>query len=235
MPYTPSDKTPKGSDFIKPWVFAGGAGLAAIAGYINVIVLEFFSVPVSHMTGAASRIGIDLATNNSDDFQMIFGIVAAFLVGAVISGILVGSQDLLPGRRYGVALVAEGASLAAATGLLLRGQAAGVPLAALACGIQNGMASSYYGLVIRTTHVTGILTDIGVIVGHRLRGQSIEYWKLGLLGLLFGAFVSGGAIGVFAFDYAGASALSLPAAICCLSGGLYFLRHRQSADGGSPS
>merc|ERR1719401_1610209 len=78
-------------------------------------------------------------------------------------------------------------------------------LCAAACGLQNGMATSYSGAVIRTTHVTGIATDIGLICGRScvafakrtLRGQDVhldpleEGRKLMLLIILGLAFVVG--------------------------------------------
>ncbi|CAK0870393.1 unnamed protein product [Prorocentrum cordatum] len=37
--------------------------------------------------------------------------------------------------------------------------------AAAACGLQNGMASFWGGAVVRTTHVTGLFTDVGLLIG----------------------------------------------------------------------
>merc|ERR1712129_339902 len=41
-------------------------------------------------------------------------------------------------------------------------------LAAGACGLQNGMVTMWTGAVVRTTHVTGLLTDVGLIIGRLL-------------------------------------------------------------------
>lgn len=41
---------------------------------------------------------------------------------------------------------------------------------ALACGLQNALTSKYSGNVIRTTHLTGATTDLGIAFGHILRG-----------------------------------------------------------------
>ena len=35
--------------------------------------------------------------------------------------------------------------------------------------------------VIRTTHVTGTFTDIGIILGRRFKGNSVDMWKLKIL------------------------------------------------------
>lgn len=170
------------------WVFAGGALLAAIAGYVNVVMLGFFAVPVSHMTGAVSRLSIDLAVQDLVDLTLIAGIVAGFMLGALVSGMVVGATTLRAGRRYGAVLMVQGVMLALATWMALENIALAVPVAAFVCGLQNAMASSYRGLVLRTTHVTGVVTDIGVLIGQRLRQKQIRIWKLWLLLTLLLAF-----------------------------------------------
>ncbi|MEN9839375.1 MAG: hypothetical protein RL177_854, partial [Bacteroidota bacterium] len=134
------------------WVFMGAVLLSFIAGFVNAALLEFFAVPVSHMSGAVSRISIDIGTGNMTDLRLIVSIVGGFLIGAIVSGMIIGGQHLKPGRRYGVVLMIEGGVLLSATALLLLNHPIGVTLTAFACGLQNAMASSYYGLVIRTTH-----------------------------------------------------------------------------------
>jgi uncharacterized membrane protein YoaK (UPF0700 family) len=52
------------------------------------------------------------------------------------------------------------------------------------------------GSVIRTTHVTGTFTDIGIIFGRLLRGKTEDLWKLKILfplafGFILGAVLSG--------------------------------------------
>jgi uncharacterized membrane protein YoaK (UPF0700 family) len=42
---------------------------------------------------------------------------------------------------------------------------------ALSCGLQNGLTSKYSGNVVRTTHLTGTTTDLGIALGHVLRGS----------------------------------------------------------------
>lgn len=214
----------------RPWIFAGAAMLAAVAGYVNVVVLGVFAVPVSHMSGAVSRLGIDLATANRADLAVILAIVTGFLAGAVISGAIIGNRKLVPGRRYGFTLLLEGGVLAVATSYLHTGRAAGIVLAALACGIQNAMASSYYGLVIRTTHVTGIVTDIGVMIGYWLRGRRVRIWKFLLLVAILVGFFAGGLTGAVVFRAMGRAALSLASAGCLAAGAMYFVwRHLRRA------
>ena len=99
-------------------------------------------------------------------------------------------------------------------------------VAAFACGLQNAMASTYYGLIIRTTHVTGIVTDIGVIIGQRLRGHAIEPWRLGLLVIMLIGFFAGGVLGAIATAKLGHVCLAFAAAASFTGGLTYWIvRH----------
>ena len=205
----------------REWIILGGMALAAIAGYINVIVLDFFQIPVSHMSGASSKFGAALSERNLVELRLISGVIGGFFLGAVVSGMAVAGSQLRPGRRYGAVLMLEGLVLACATWLLVHGRNAGVPLAAIACGLQNGMASSYYGLVIRTTHVTGIVTDLGVITGHWLRGHAVPAWKVVMLASLLGGFIGGGVIGTAFLLRGGVKTLGFASAACLICGAVY--------------
>lgn len=205
------------------FVTAGGAGLAGLAGWINAVMLGIYHIPVSHMTGATARIGIDVAVGNSADLRLAGSIVAAFFLGAIVSGAVVGDARLRPGRRYGVVLLIEAGALAAAAGLSGRANllAGTIPLTAFACGLQNAMAGSWYGLVIRTTHVTGIVTDLGTLVGRRLRGLPVRRGDIGLLGALWSAFFLGGWAGAVVQQSYDLAALWMAAGAAALSGGSY--------------
>lgn len=228
VPYVSPDQSPLDSAGERRLIMVGGVGLTVLAGYVNVVVLGVFAVPVSHMTGAVSRLGIDLAQRNSADVGLVLLIILGFVCGAILSGTIIGGGRLLPGRRYGVALVAEGIALYTATGLLQAEVLAGVAVAAVACGIQNGMASSYYGLIIRTTHLTGIVTDLGVLIGQRLRGTRVETWKTVLLLSLVGGFLIGGVAGQLMYARQGPTALFVPASVAMICGVAYFLWRQRS-------
>lgn len=211
----------------RPWVFIYGALLSGSAGFVNVVLREIYHVPVSHMSGAVSRMGAELAVGGLKDLPGALAIFLAFLFGAMLSGLIIGGGQVQPGRRYGVAMMLEGAVLTLATLLLQEGRQGGIPLAAMACGLQNAMASSYCGLILRTTHVTGIVTDIGVMLGQWLRLRRIEGWKLVLLFCLLGGFFCGGLLGGWGFVRFGVPALFIVAGGVSLAGVVYFLWRRR--------
>ncbi len=221
MPYSPQ-KEKSALHQERPWVFFYGSLLSGMAGYVNVVLLGIYHVPVSHMSGAVSRLAIDLSTGNAKDLEGAMAIFFSFLLGAMLSGLIIGGTKIQPGRRYGVAMMIEGALLTLSTLMLMSGRQAGIPVAAMACGLQNAMASSYCGLILRTTHVTGMVTDIGVMLGHWIRYRRIEIWKLILLLCILGGFFTGGLLGGWSYARVGIPALFLVATGATLAGILYY-------------
>jgi uncharacterized membrane protein YoaK (UPF0700 family) len=206
-----------------PHLVPGAMAFAGMAGYINSVTLGFFRTPVSHMTGAVSYLGVDLAEGKIADATASLAIIVGFLLGGVVAGTLVGARKLLPGRRYGAALIGEAALLTAAVWLITHDHLLGLPLVAMACGLQNAMTSSYCGLMIRSTHVTGVVTDIGVMLGHWVRHRRAEKWKLWFLCAVFAAFGAGGWLGAWVDLQLGPESLAIPAAGCAIAGGVVWI------------
>lgn len=205
------------------WLLIGGPLLALVAGYVNVILLMQFSVPVSHVTGSIAHLALDGARHDQSNLQMAASMVVAFLLGAMLTGYWIEGPMFQHRRRYGVVFIAQGVSLASSAWLLDLGDWKAVPMAAFGCGMQNALATSYRGLNLRTTHMTGIVTDIGVLLGLRVRGHRIGVWRFALLWLIFGAYVLGTFIGVHAGRSLQPVALLLPAFACVFGGAIYTL------------
>ncbi len=223
MPYShpqPLDK----ATVLREWkhILPAMMALSATAGYINSVMLGFFDTPVSHMSGAVSRLGINLAQGHIESSFGSLLIIVGFLTGAMLAGVFVGATKLLPSRRYGAVLMFEGVLLLLATGLVLRHLPGGPMLAATACGLQNAMSSSYCGLMIRTTHVSGVVTDLGVMLGHYLRHRRIVAWKLQFLVALLFSFGVGGLAGAWLDLIYGPVCLLLPALFCFAAGAVFF-------------
>ena len=200
----------------------GAAMLAGTAGFVNSVVLGFFHTPVSHMTGAVSRFGIDIAEGRARDTLASASIILGFVFGAIVAGVVVGAWKLIPGKSYGITLIIQGVLLGIATYLLLSRQRWALPVVAMSCGLQNAMTSSYCGLIIRTTHVTGMVTDLGVMIGHWLRHRQVEFWKMRFLGGVFLAFGLGGVLGAVADVRFGPLCLIVPAMGCVIAGTIFW-------------
>ena len=67
----------------------------------------------------------------------------------------------------------------------------GQMMIAMACGLQNSMVATYHGTVIRTTHLTGITSDLGATVGNWLVGRRVSLRKIILHSSLWWGFFYG--------------------------------------------
>jgi uncharacterized membrane protein YoaK (UPF0700 family) len=182
------------------WVEFGGFFLSLIAGSVNAIALLGFNHQgVSHLTGSSTLLGIELAAENRAGVVHLSLILVSFVIGAATSGFLIGNESLKLGRRYGAALFFEAVLLMLAMRFLNEGSNVGDYVASLACGLQNAMTSTFSGAVVRTTHVTGLFTDLGITLGLRLRGQPADRRRILLYLILISGFVLGGVGGALCF------------------------------------
>merc|ERR1719272_133898 len=118
--------------------------------------------------GTASRLGMQLDGNAEGDWYRSLLALLAFVLGSTICGMLIGKDTVRIGMaKYGLVLI--GNCLLLCLTVVLSDSDVAAYLAIAACGLQNGMATSYSGAVIRTTHVTGIATDVGLLLGRMLR------------------------------------------------------------------
>jgi uncharacterized membrane protein YoaK (UPF0700 family) len=207
------------------WVYASGFLLAAIAGAVNAVAwLGVEHKGITHATGAITEASTRLAHHDWSAAAHSIAVVAAFLVGAMLSGVVVAHEQLRLGRRYGIGFVIESALLFGA--FVVRDHTLvffSDYLAAAACGLQNALATSFSGAVVRTTHMTGVVTDLGLLLGHALRGQKPDMWKFWLYVSLLSGFATGGVVGAASSAVLGARALLLPATATFVAGVAYTL------------
>ncbi|QGX39871.1 YoaK family protein [Permianibacter aggregans] len=199
------------------WVEIGGFCLALIAGAVNAIgLLGFAHQAVSHLTGTSTLLSVALFHQQWPQVLHLGLIVVFFVLGAVLSGALINNAVLQLGRRYAVALFVEAAMLLLAIPLLMDASPWGHWLASAACGLQNGMVSTYSGAVVRTTHVSGLFTDLGTMLGESLRGHVLDRRRALLYLILISGFLVGGIIGAAGFIDYGFNALAIPALAAAL-------------------
>jgi uncharacterized membrane protein YoaK (UPF0700 family) len=209
------------------WVEVGGFWLASIAGAVNAIgLLGFKHQAVSHVSGTSTLLGLSLVNHDAVQSMHLFLILLSFMLGAALSGAIIDNAVLRLGHRYSFALIVEAALLLLAMMSLTQGSDSGDLLASAACGLQNGMVTTFSGATVRTTHLTGLFTDIGTMLGMRLRGHRLDTRKVLLYFLLISGFILGGAIGAYSFQVLQFTALTIPAAGALLLAGAYWIyRH----------
>ena len=206
------------------WVEIGGFFLALNAGFVNAVgLLGFKHQAVSHLTGTSTFLSLVLANQNLQDALHLLLVMLSFIIGASYSGLIIGNTALKLGRRYSVALITESLLLYISMQYLNYGSSVGHFFASAACGLQNAMTSTYSGAIVRTTHVSGLFTDLGVALGLRVRGQKADKRKVVLYLTLITGFVVGGTAGSMCFVQYQFSAMLVPSVITALIALSYWL------------
>jgi uncharacterized membrane protein YoaK (UPF0700 family) len=242
----------QGSEPVILWV----TGLLCFfAGLINVVGYCLWNKSIGNVTGEVTKISIDLA-NIQGEFIELFWQFWAFVFGAFLSGILVtgrkspkklNSLSDRPVRRASIVLIMVGIFLfigwAATKAGGWRDDDNTVKFApamlAIAMGMQNAMTSKHAHAVIRTTHMTGVATDIGLLLGNIARREfmlkyeekfemkeiapdrlsavrkltNVELEFVRLLVVLLLTFFTGGVVGKEMWDFCGIDTLLFPAMV----------------------
>lgn len=148
--------------------------LSWIGGYVNLLTFLACGSYVANVTGNITFIGrLTIDKEHARALFFAFG-AAAFFVGTLISAVLLefGKRRGDPSKYVRPIAVEATLLLVFAIGFELHGPAEDdqltlwryfmVALAAIAMGIQNATMTNLSGSVVRTTHVTGVVTDIGL-------------------------------------------------------------------------
>ncbi|OGB20193.1 MAG: hypothetical protein A2W72_09550 [Burkholderiales bacterium RIFCSPLOWO2_12_67_14] len=196
-----------------------GSVLAFVAGAANAGGFLAVGHYTSHMTGILSSTADNLVLGQLALAAAGVGSLLAFLLGAMTTAWLVnwGMRRQLR-SAYGLPLIVEAAALlvfglfGAAIGLMTP---VFLPLTVvLLCfimGLQNAVITKISRAVIRTTHVTGLITDLGIELGkllyvNRHPGQSpvlANRDRLRVHGQLIASFFLGGLTGAMGFKHVG--------------------------------
>lgn len=209
--------------------------LAWVAGYTNTVSILALGTVTSHVSGTASQLGKAAAEREWSLAGFELYLLLVFMLGAMLAGV-----TMEVGKRRGwesiyVLPIALEAGLLAAFALgleLVQYQQAQmgplryvfIALAAAAMGLQNATITRISSGVVRTTHVTGVLTDLGTECVHflymlrdaalaRLRGVGTlgsfllnvrrhqASRRVALLGSIVGSFSLGAGLGALAYDH----------------------------------
>ncbi len=209
---TADERTPKGNRHL-------AQVLIFIAGAINAGGFLAVQQYTSHMSGIVSGMADNLVLGEVRIVLSGLGALLSFILGAASSAILIKlGQKLALRSQYACPLLFE-AFLLVVFGLL--GSKAGlhqwlfvpitVSLLCFVMGLQNAMISKLSKAEIRTTHITGMVTDIGIELGKLMyfnidkeQPQVLaDRTKLAMLATLVGLFFAGGVAGALGFKYIG--------------------------------
>jgi len=209
------------------WIGLGAFSLAFAAGSTNVFVLEsVLHQAATHHSGTSSNMMIALSRGDYILALQLFLFILAFVSGSILSGFIIRDSHLTLGRRYGISLLMESLAILIAWRIFDGNPFGGQLLLCTASGLQNALATTYSGAVIRTTHLTGIFTDIGILFGNYLAGIPMPERKLRMLTDILSGFLLGGLAGALLWPVIGNAVLAIPATISGGLGALYFIYRR---------
>lgn len=202
-----------------------GGLLAFVAGAINAGGFLAVQRYTSHMTGIVSGLADDLALGN---FALALGGAASllsFVAGAACTALLVNwARRRKMYGKYALALLLEaglllvfglvGANLRSLEHLLVP---TAVLLLCFIMGLQNAIVTKISQAEIRTTHMTGVVTDLGIELGrlfywNRTRAANEVHFvkanrdKLFIHATMLTLFFVGGLVGALTFKHFGFAA-----------------------------
>jgi uncharacterized membrane protein YoaK (UPF0700 family)/anti-anti-sigma regulatory factor len=223
--------------------------LSWIAGYTNVFTLIACNMFVSHQTGNTTHLGqaignLVVGRGAAAERALVetgyFGfIVGMFLLGAISSALMTeGARRAGRASKYIAPMSVEAVLLIMLmTALRLNPYPTGSALwvttgiAAFAMGLQNATITKISGAIVRTTHLTGVITDLGLegvqlLLWWRDKVKSAKAGRYGrvlkvsrrhptvlrvaLLASIFGSFLIGATLGTITFIKIGPLALLAP-------------------------
>lgn len=193
--------------------------LAAVAGALNAGVFYAVGFFSANMTGNVSTLSDNLAVGDWVPALFYLTVVAAFVFGSIASTAI----GILGYRRgvngiYAYAILLEAILLGAlgcADLFVLTTSRINVLVLGLAflMGMQNAIVTRLSDARVRTTHISGMATDLGIelaiaadsLLGNRRQADSLENRrKLGLHFQSILSFLIGGVAGVAAYRSIGA-------------------------------
>jgi uncharacterized membrane protein YoaK (UPF0700 family) len=196
MPFSSLHDRPKRE--MEHWVIAGGCALTFLSATANAGFLIELGTSVSHLTGDVSKVAVEFAQGTHRVVELAMNLLVAtlsFLLGATMAGYAIHHPSLEISRPYGRAVMVIGLCMLMAHAVLSAFPLAAIGVASFACGFQNALATHYRGMILRTTHITGLLTDLGTNLGMTIRGHDIARWKILIPLFLVLSFFLGSALG----------------------------------------
>ncbi|WP_312339888.1 YoaK family protein [Sphingobacterium sp.] len=193
--------------------------LSTVAGVVNIVGLLAFGTLTTNVTGHFAFLSEDLYLHNYRLMLLSIFYVSSFFLGAFLANT---SMELTSKNTdhfsYMLPLSIEILFLAAVA--LSEFMNHGSPvlfscILLLAMGLQNALVTKISGSVVRTTHLTGLFTDLGIelsqlIFYRRPNDRSRLKNSIMLRGIIITGFFLGGITGAFLFGWLGRKTLLLP-------------------------
>lgn len=186
------------------------------AGFINAAGYFAFQVLTTNVTGHAAQLAVNAANANYDLAKVNAIWLFLFLLGAFSSGLVISKvgRDRPAAYTLPIVLIIAITCFVAVYGAQLHTHyLAGALLYGM--GMQNAMVSMISGSVVRTTHLTGMFTDLGIDLSQALTQPMNKALRgrLVLRSSIIFTFLTGGILGGLAYHRWGFDSFYIPSGI----------------------
>jgi len=164
--------------------------LALNSGFLNGVCLS----GIMGKSQAVSAVTASLTNSARLSSKFLFQILASFFGGSLLAGLLNPRPKSFEVNEVAAPLSLAGAMMLGAMALVRNGNNVD-RLLCLICavnGLQNSVTSTLTGNLCRTSHYTGITSDMGTFAGQCLRGNHANIFKLKVFAGLATMFWVGG-------------------------------------------
>jgi len=197
--------------------------LCITAGFVNAAGFLGFSVLTTNVTGHAALFAERIAMQDWKTARVVALWMFLFLAGAFISSLIVSFIGRNQRFSYVIPILIEMAVLLGVTvfgyrydhSLVSKEIFAGSLLFAM--GLQNSLVSIVSGSVVRTTHLTGTFTDLGIELGQvfqeKTENKAALKSKIKLRSAIIFFFMCGALAGAYLFRYFSFHAFFIPLGI----------------------
>jgi uncharacterized membrane protein YoaK (UPF0700 family) len=200
------------------------AGLLSFAaGVVNVAGFLAFAVLTTNVTGHVALFSEKISEGDLYSVSIIAGWMLLFLFGSFLTSYIIGAFGETQRYSYTLPILLELLILETVAWLGIyradmvqhRMIFAGILLFAM--GLQNAVVSLISGSVVRTTHLTGMFTDLGIELAHIMKSEGEARQQLSqkitLRLVIIGSFITGGIMGGYMFHQYHFPAFHIPAVI----------------------
>jgi uncharacterized membrane protein YoaK (UPF0700 family) len=201
--------------------------LCIVAGFVNSAGFLGFSVLTTNVTGHAALFAERLAMEDWKTARVVALWMFLFLAGAFVSSLIISFIGRNQRFSYVIPIIIELFVLLVVAflgyrynhSLVAKEIFAGSLLFAM--GLQNSLVSIVSGSAVRTTHLTGTFTDLGIEMAQLFQKSTINLTalktriKLRLVIIFF--FMCGALAGAYLFHYFSFRAFLVPASILLLT------------------
>jgi uncharacterized membrane protein YoaK (UPF0700 family) len=200
--------------------------LGLTAGFVNAAGFLAFSVLTTNVTGHAALFAERIAQQDWKTARVVALWMCLFLAGAFVSSLIVSRIGKNQRFSYVIPILIEITILTSVAGfgykyngtLVAKEVFAGSLLFAM--GLQNSLVSMISGSVVRTTHLTGTFTDLGIELGQIFQKNQDRRGlvsKIKLRSTIIFFFMTGALAGAYMFRYVSFYSFFIPVVLLLMA------------------